>query len=110
MPEIRSTRPSLRALPVALLLALAACGDGGGNMGGGPTAATAPPTNSISGTASYKGAALAGATVTVYNTNKNTVVATVTTDAAGHYSVTGLNATANVAQNYQLWAGKGGLA
>ncbi len=99
------------ALALALPLALAGCGGGGdGAVGGAQSASGAPPTNTVSGTVSHEGVALAGATITVYSTNTNTVVATATTDAAGHYSVSGLDATANVAQDYQLWATMPGLA
>jgi hypothetical protein len=107
-PRARGVAPVLLAF--TLPLALAACGGGGDGTNGGQPVSAAPQTNAVSGTASYEGAPLAGATITVWNTNTNAVVATATTDAAGHYSVAGLVATANVAQDYQLWATKAGLA
>jgi hypothetical protein len=67
-----------------------------------------PSTNSVSGTVRLKGAPLAGATVTLWLTNTNTIEQTATTDASGNYSFSGLSAWGNVTATYQLWASKTG--
>jgi len=91
---------------VALVL-LNACGGGSSNFG--PTDPPAPnPTNSVSGTVTFKGAPLAGATVTAFLTNTNSIVQVMTTDANGTYSLSGLQATGNVPPDYQFWASKQG--
>jgi len=67
-----------------------------------------PPVDSISGTVTFQGAPLAGATITLWMTNENTVKATAITDASGHYSFTGISARGNVAGDYHIWATKAG--
>ena len=100
----------LRAVALALLGAtLSACG-GGGSAGGNTDPAQPPPTNTVSGTIKFQGAALAGVMVTAYNTNSNSVFATTTTDANGNYSFSGLMATADVTANYQFWPTLDGYA
>ena len=95
---------------VKLLLAilglglLSACGSGG--SGGGPNGDPQLPTDSVSGTVTFKGAPLAGATVTAFLTNSNVVYQTATTDASGNYSFTGLPAYGNVPGDYQFWVNK----
>ena len=61
---------------------LTACG--GSRNDPGMTDPPAPPaTDSISGTVTFKGAPLAGATVTEWSTNTNVVLATATTGTDG---------------------------
>ncbi len=97
--------------PVKLLLAiiglglLSACGSGGG---GGNTNSDPPPTDSVSGTVTFKGAPLAGATVTAFITNSNAIYQTATTDANGNYSFTGISTSGNVPGDFQFWANKTG--
>ena len=55
------------------------------------------PANSIAGTVTFKGSPLAGATVTLFMTNDNTLVETATSDANGNYSFSGVSATGDVA-------------
>jgi hypothetical protein len=64
--------------------------------------------NSITGTVTFKGSALAGATVILFDTNNNVIAQEATTDGSGNYSFSGLSDTGNVAEEYQLWATKPG--
>jgi hypothetical protein len=61
------------------------------------------------GTVQFKGTPLAGATVTLWLTNTNTIVQTATTGADGSYSFSSIQAEGNVAAVYQLWASKPGF-
>ena len=93
------------AVVLALLL-LAACGGGGG--GGNTNPGQPPATASAAGTVLFQGSALSGATVTLFNTNTNAVVQTAVTDAKGAYRFAGIGDSADVAQDYQIWALKAG--
>ncbi len=88
---------------------LSACG-GGGSVGanGNTNPGQPPPTNTVTGTVQFKGAPLAGVTITLWLTNTNTVEQTATTDTSGNYSFSGLSAWSNVNAVYQLWASKTG--
>jgi hypothetical protein len=85
---------------------LSACGSGG--SGGNNNLGDPPPTDTLSGTVTFKGAPLAGATVTAFITNNNAVFQTTTTDANGNYSISGLQTSGNVAADYQFWVNKAG--
>ncbi len=107
----------LQTLPAAALaIFLTACGGGGGggSSGGGDTnPGTPPPTNTFSGTVTYGGAGLSGATVTAFNTNTNSVFATTTTDASGHYAFSQLGTACTAPGciiNYQFFVRKAGYA
>jgi hypothetical protein len=96
------------------LTTLAACGGGGGSSGngdghpGGTPQGNVPVTSTVSGTIADKsGAAIVGATVSVFHHNDNTTVTT-TTDANGRYAVAGL-VTANNA-DYAIYAVAPGVA
>jgi len=80
----------------------------GSDPAGGQTDNGAIPKNSITGTATFKGSALAGATVILFDTNNNVIAQETTTDGSGNYSLTGLSDTGDVAEEYQLWAAKPG--
>src|SRR5579875_3604234 len=67
-----------------------------------------PPTDSVSGTVTLRGSPLAGATVTAFDTNNNSIYGVATTDANGNYSFSGIGTTGNVAGEYQFWASKPG--
>lgn len=69
---------------------------------------TPPSTDTVSGTVQFKGAPLAGVTVTAWLTNTNTVVGTAQTDSSGNYSFSGLSTTGNATAVYQFWAAKPG--
>lgn len=97
------------AVAVSLLMAACSGGGGGGSGGTGPNNG-APPTNVLSGTVTFQGAPLAGATVVAYHTNDNTVFASTTTDANGDYSIAGLDTGCFCQENYQLFATKPGYA
>jgi Protein of unknown function (DUF1566)/Carboxypeptidase regulatory-like domain len=107
-----------RASPLVAFAAgalISACGGGGssGMPGGGDTnPAQAPPSTAFSGTVTFKGAPLAGATVVAFNTNTNSTFATTTTDASGHYRFAGLgtSCTDSCTEDYQFWAAKAGFA
>ncbi len=88
---------------------LAGCGGGGG--GGMTTPNLPPPTNTVSGIVTFKGAPLSGATVIAYSTNSNVVFATTTTDANGNYSVSGLGTgCTSCTPDYQFFVSKAGYA
>ncbi len=96
-------------LAMVSLTALSACGGGAGITPNGNTnPAQAPPTNTVTGIATFKGAPLAGVTITLWLTNSNTVIGTATTDANGNYSFSGLSASGDATAVYQLWATKAG--
>jgi hypothetical protein len=86
------------------------CGCGGGSAGdpGLTNPGSPPPTNTVSGTVTFKGAPMAGATVTLWITNSNEVVSTATTDANGNYSFSGLSTSGNAEADYQIWVRKTG--
>ena len=90
---------------------LSACGGGGNgpNNSGNTNPDQPPATDSVTGTVTFKGAPLAGATVTLWLTNTNKIIQTATTDSSGNYTFSGLMASGNVAPTYQLWASKQGF-
>ena len=79
-----------------------ACG-GGGKSGNPANPGLPPPTTSIAGIVQFKGAPLAGATVTAFLTNTNTFVQTTASAADGSYRFTGLQCASNSPQDYQVW-------
>ena len=89
------------------LALLSGCGSNGGG-GGNSDLAEPPATANLSGTVSYKGLPLSGATVYAWSTNNNAMVKTTATDANGSYTITGLGDTGDVPQEYQFWAMKTG--
>lgn len=102
---------------VGCAVLLAACGGGGGGGGGSnigiQSGSNSPPTNTASGTVTFKGLPMAGATVVAYNTNTNTVFATASTDANGNYSFSGLTTSCTAPGcviNYQFFVQKTGYA
>ena len=86
---------------------LSACG-GSRNDPGMTDPPTSSPTDSISGTISFKGAPLAGATVTEWSTNTNVVLATATTGADGKYSFSGIQTSGNTPLELNIWVNKQG--
>jgi hypothetical protein len=86
------------------------CGSSSNGPGGMTNPPAPMPTDSVSGIVNFKGAPLAGVTVTLWMTNDNTVHGTATTDAGGAYKFTGISASGNAAGDYQLWALKPGFA
>jgi len=91
----------------ASVAVLTACsGVANGPNGGIDPAPPAP--DSISGTVTFKGAPLAGAAVTDFMTNTNTVFQTAITDANGKYTFTGMSVTGNVPGDYQIYVNKNG--
>ncbi len=86
---------------------LSACG-GTRHDPGMTDPATPAPTDSVSGAVTYKGAPLAGVTITEWSTNTNVVLATTTTDANGSYSFSGIQTTGNVPLELHFWATKAG--
>jgi hypothetical protein len=91
-----------------IALGLAGCNGGSSHNPGMTDPATPPSTDSVSGTVTYKGAPLTGATVTLWITNSNAVVSTATTDANGNYSFSGLSTSGDVSADYNIWASKAG--
>lgn len=100
------------ALLLVCVALLAGCG-GGGSGGGNTNPGVPPPTNTVSGTVSFNGAALAGVTITAFSTNNNAIFATTTTDASGNYSFSGLGTACSAPSciiNYQFVATKAGYS
>lgn len=86
---------------------LTACG--GASSGSGMTNPGQPATpDTISGTVTFKGAPLAGATITDFLTNSNVVFKTAVTDANGNYIFTGMSVTGDVPGEYQIYVNKNG--
>jgi hypothetical protein len=96
-----------RHLALASLLLLYACG-GKGDPGGNTHPDQPLPTNSVAGTVAFQGTPLAGAKVTLFQTNTSSIVATATTDAAGAYSFSGLSASGYVPADYLIWVNRTG--
>ena len=98
----------VKAFVAVLCLALLnACG-GASSAGGGSHGTPPPAPDTVSGTVTFKGAPLAGAKVTNFLTNNNTVYQTTTTDANGRYQLTGMSVTGNVTGDYQIRVEKDG--
>lgn len=93
---------------LALLSGCSVGSSAGSDPAAGETDNGAIAANSITGTVTFKGGALAGATVILFDTNNNVIAQEVTTDESGNYSFSGLSATGDVAEEYQLWATKPG--
>jgi hypothetical protein len=89
-------------LPV-LLDFIVLSGSGGNAAGDSALAAT----DSVSGTVTFKGSPLEGATVTAFDIKRNAVYQVATTDANGHYSLSGMPPT-GAPTEYQIWANKAG--
>jgi len=95
------------AVAVFSLAILTACS----GVSNGPNGSTNPPPptpDTISGTVTFKGAPLAGATVTDFLTNSNVVYQVATTDANGSYTFTGMSVTGDVPGEYQVYVNKAG--
>jgi len=97
-------------LAIVGLAALTACGGVSNGPNGGSNNPPPPTPDTISGTVTLKGAPLAGATVTDFMTNTNTVYQVATTDANGHYAFTGMQVTDNVRGDYQIYVNKTGYS
>ncbi len=97
------------SLATLALISLFACG-GGSNGSGLTNPGDPPPTDSISGTVTFNGAPLAGAKVTSFLTNTNTVFKTATTDASGNYTIAGMSTGWTVPADYQVYVNKAGYA
>lgn len=91
------------ALSIALLTA---CGGGGSQ---GDTDPAQPlPTDTVTGTVTFKGAPLAGAQVLLYTCNSNYFAQTATTDANGGFSFAGLGTTGDCPAEWLFWVMKDG--
>jgi len=86
---------TLLGFVVAALICLTGCGGTTRNDPGLTNPSSPAPTDTVSGTVTYKGAALAGVTVTEWSTNTNVVLSTTTTDVNGNYSFSGIQTTGN---------------
>ncbi len=91
-----------------ILGALSGCNGASRDDPGLTNPGTAPPANTASGTVTFKGVPLSGATVTLWLTNDNTVVSTATTDANGNYSFSGLSASGDAPADYQIYVNEKG--
>lgn len=103
---------SLLALALSIFPFMTGCG--GGSSGGGPTSSTngGPVPNTVSGTVTFKGAPLAGVTITAFNNNSDpsTIFATAVTDANGNYTIVDFSTGCSCISNYSLVANKTGYA
>ncbi len=95
---------------ILFLSVIMSCGGTSAGNAGNTDPGTPPPTVSISGTVTYKGAPLAGATVTDFLTNSNVVFTTATTDTNGNYSFTDMSTGGDVPAEYQIYVNKTGYA
>ena len=94
-------------LAIVSLAVLTACS----GVANGPNGGTNPPPpadDTISGTVTFNGAPLAGATVTDFMTNTSTVFQTTTTDTNGKYTFNGMSVTGKVPGDYQIYVNKSG--
>jgi len=91
----------------AFLAMLTACGEGAGGNGTFNNS-DSPQPDSVSGTVTFKGAPLSGATVTDFLTNNNVIFERTTTDARGKYTLTAMSVTGNVPGDYQVYVLKDG--
>ena len=109
MLSSRSCRPNLRSAGLgAALLAMVLLSACGGHGGGETNPGQPPPTDTVTGTVTFKGAPLAGAQVLLYTTNSNYFFQTATSDADGTYRFTGLGTSGDVPSNWLIWAMKDG--
>jgi hypothetical protein len=88
------------------LVAVTACSSGGGRTGKVSVDPVPSPTDSISGTVTFKSAPLAGVAVTLWNTNTNTIDQTTTSDSNGNYTFSGLRTWDASPTEYQIWASR----
>jgi Carboxypeptidase regulatory-like domain len=94
---------------ILFLAVISGCGGASNGNGGGSNPGNPPETVSISGTVTYKGAPLAGATVTNFLTNSNVVFKTATSDVNGNYSFGGMSTGGDVPGEYQIYVNKAGM-
>ena len=95
-------------LAIAGPAVLIGCGGGTGDHGSGSSNPPPPAPDSILGTVTFKGAPLAGATVTNFLTNSNVVFEKTISNANGKYTLTGMSVTGNVPGDYQIYVFKDG--
>ncbi len=99
---------SVRCLAAVVCLTVLTACNGISNNSGNTNNPPPPAPDSVSGTVTFKGAPLAGATVTDFLTNSNVVFKSATTDANGNYSFTGMSVTGDVPGDYQIYVFKDG--
>jgi len=91
------------------LSALTACNTSDHTDPGGNTNPSQPLTmDSVSGTVLFKGAPVAGATVTAFLTNTSSIFQVATTDANGDYSFSNMNPWGDAPANFDIWVQKQG--
>jgi hypothetical protein len=96
-------------LAILCLCVLGACNTSSNTDGGGNTNPdTALPMDSATGTVLFKGAPLAGATVTAFLTNTSSILQVATTDANGNYSFSNMDPWGNSPANFDIWVQKQG--
>ena len=89
-------------LPLMILSTLLLTGCGG--KGGGDTdPGQPPPTDSVSGTARFKGAPLPGVQILLYSTNSNVFTQTAITDGNGQYRFSGLGTAGDYPADWMIW-------
>lgn len=100
--------PRFRSLPLVACLGMLAGCNGVSNGPNGGTDSPPPTPDTISGTVTFNGTPLAGATVTDFMTNTSAIFKTTITDANGKYSFTDMSVTDFVAGDYQIYVNKSG--
>ena len=107
-------RSKVLAIALSVLPLMTGCGGGGGSEGTGPTSPTngGPVPNTVSGTVTFKGAPLAGVTITAFNNNSDpsTIFASTVSDANGNYTISNFSTGCSCISNYSLVANKTGYA
>ena len=87
----------LAVLGITLLLAC------GGKNSGETDPAVPLPTDTMTGTVTFKGAPLAGVQVLLYSTNSNVFAQTTSTDGNGNYSFPGLGTMGDATADWLVW-------
>ena len=87
------------SLGVLAMVVLSACGGKGGET----DPAQPLPTDTVSGTATFKGAPLPGVQILLYSTNSNVFTQTAVTDVNGKYSFSGLGTSGDYPADWMIW-------
>ena len=90
------------------LSALTACSGSNASSSVDPDPVNPVANDSISGTVTFKGSPLAGAAVSIFDTNTNSLYQMTTTDSNGNYTFSGINTTGDVPVEYQVWVKRAG--
>jgi hypothetical protein len=90
------------------LSALTACSGSNAGNSFDPDPVSPAPNGSISGTVRFNGSTLAGAAVSIFDTNTHSLYRMTTTDSNGRYTFLGIKTAGDVPVEYHVWATKAG--